>query len=263
MVLDQRVESVEKLLLCAFLACKELDVINHEEIEGVVAAFEVIVGIGAHGPNHIGNVAVSMDVLHTCLGIAFKHAVADGMHQMGLAQANPAVDEQRVVARTRVVRHLQGCCSRQVVSLASHEGFEVELGVDTAFIRCDDRFCRCFYRLPGGRRQISYRWWCKRFFIRTHPWNLLIALPQGATARNFQNDSRCNREIVDGELLDFRQKLVAYPLSHETIWSHDIHLPHRHLSHERPDPGVELLGIQSSLKVGEAMTPEFVHLVVG
>ena len=149
MVFDQRVEGVEKLLLCAFLAGKELDVVDPEEIEGIVAALEVVVGIGAHGSHHVGNVTVGMDVLHAGLGISLQHAVADGMDQMGLAESDAAIDEQRVVAGTRVIRHLQGCRSCKVVGLAGHETIEIELGVDTALVRGDGRFRRCFHRLPS------------------------------------------------------------------------------------------------------------------
>ena len=58
--------------------------------------------------------------------------VADRVHQMGFAQADAAVDEQRVVSAARILRDLIGRRARQLVALAFDEIGEGEIRIQPA-----------------------------------------------------------------------------------------------------------------------------------
>ena len=59
--------------------------------------------------------------------IAAQCMVADRVHQVGLAEADAAVDEQRVVGAPGVLRDLQRCGARELVALALDEIVEREM----------------------------------------------------------------------------------------------------------------------------------------
>ena len=61
------------------------------------------------------------------LGIALADRPGDGVHQVGLAQADAAIEEQRVEARAgRAFRHAAGAGMGEFVRLADDEGVEGE-----------------------------------------------------------------------------------------------------------------------------------------
>jgi hypothetical protein len=57
---------------------------------------------------------------------------ADGMHQVGLAHAHAAIDEQRIIAAGRVGGDGPGGGVRELVAGAHHEAVERELGIERA-----------------------------------------------------------------------------------------------------------------------------------
>ena len=54
--------------------------------------------------------------------------VRDGVHQVRLAQADAAVEEQRVVGAAGILRHLQRRGLGELVALALDEAVEGEIG---------------------------------------------------------------------------------------------------------------------------------------
>ncbi len=76
------------------------------------------------GVHHIGNEALGMQVDHLGRGRAARDGVADGVHQVRLAETHAAVDEQRVVRAARILRDLHGSGARQLIGLALDEGLE-------------------------------------------------------------------------------------------------------------------------------------------
>src|SRR5690606_32894162 len=64
--------------------------------------------------------------------IALRNEVADGMHQVRLAEPHAAVDEQRVVRAARVLADLHGGRARELIALAFDEAFERERSVQAA-----------------------------------------------------------------------------------------------------------------------------------
>ncbi|MDT4828975.1 hypothetical protein FQZ97_623820 [compost metagenome] len=73
-----------------------------------------------------------MQVDHLGIRILLQQVVTHSMHQVSLAQANAAVQEQRVVAVLRVIRYLPGRSAGQLVRLALDEILEGESTVQVA-----------------------------------------------------------------------------------------------------------------------------------
>src|ERR1041384_520090 len=127
--LDQGIESVEELFLRTALVGKELDVVDQEQVERVVVALELVERLLLVSAYHVRNVLLGVDVADACLGTAVGDLVADRLDQMRLAEADAAVDEQRVVRDSRVLRDLDGRCPRQLVRFAGDEAVEREAAV--------------------------------------------------------------------------------------------------------------------------------------
>ena len=118
------VEGVEELLLGLLLALDELDVVDEQHVDVAVAALEGVVGAGAHGVDELVEEGLGGDVAHPVGRVVLPHVVADGLQEVGLAQAGVAVDEQRVVLAGRRLGHGQGGGVGEPVGRADHEGVE-------------------------------------------------------------------------------------------------------------------------------------------
>ena len=127
--LDQRIESVEELLLGAALVGEELYVVDQQQVERVVVALEFVEGFLLIGAHHVGHVLLGVDVTDACLRPPVGDLVADGLHEVRLAQADAAIDEQRVVRDTGVFRDLDRCSARKLVGLAGDEAVERKTAV--------------------------------------------------------------------------------------------------------------------------------------
>ena len=73
-----------------------------------------------------------MQVDHLGIGVLLQQMVAHRMHQVGLAEADAAIEEQRVVAMLGVVRDLPGRGACQLVRFAFDEVLEGEGAVEIA-----------------------------------------------------------------------------------------------------------------------------------
>ena len=103
LLIVERVESVEELFLRALFSGDELNVVNEKEIHGAVAIAETDHAIEAQGIDHVVGEFFSADVGEAKRGIALLHHVANGLHQVSLAQANSSVEEERVVGLRRLL----------------------------------------------------------------------------------------------------------------------------------------------------------------
>ena len=95
--LVQRVEGVEELLLRALLAGEELDVVDQQHVDVAEPVAEAGHLVVADGVDHLVGELLTGDVADGGVRLAALHVVADGMHQVGLAHADAAVEEERVV----------------------------------------------------------------------------------------------------------------------------------------------------------------------
>jgi hypothetical protein len=126
----QGLERVEELLLRAVLAAEELDVVDQQQVERVVVALELVEGLALVGAHDVAHVLLGVDVAHARAAVAVDQRVAHRVDQVRLAQAHPAVQEQRVVRAARVLGDLERRGARHLVGLAGDEGLEGEVRVD-------------------------------------------------------------------------------------------------------------------------------------
>ena len=120
--LVQGVEGVKELFLGAGLARQKLHIVHQQHIAGAVFGAKLLLGVGADGRHQLVGEHLAGDVDRLVAILAA--AVGDGVHQMRLAQADAAVDEERIVAAPRPVAHgHRGGMGQQVVG-ADDEGVE-------------------------------------------------------------------------------------------------------------------------------------------
>ncbi len=130
LALEQRVERVEELFLRALLAGEELDVVDQQRIERAVRGLEFVDGVVLQRPHHVADEALRVHVGDARLRIALLHQVRDGVHQVGLAQTDAAVDEQRVVGAAGILGDLVRGRLGELVALALDEVREGEVGIE-------------------------------------------------------------------------------------------------------------------------------------
>ena len=115
-------EHMEELFLRALLVRQELDVVDQQHIQRLVIVLEAVDGVAPDGLDQVLHELVRRDVADDRPRLALLDGVAHRLHQVGLAQAHAAVNEEWVVGTAGAVGHLQGSGPRQVVGLAVHEG---------------------------------------------------------------------------------------------------------------------------------------------
>ncbi len=94
---DQSIEQIEELLLRARLVAEELDIVDEQEIERPVVAFELVERLVLVGAHDVGHVGLGMDVADPGVGVGVQNVIADRLDEMGLAQTDAAIDEQWVI----------------------------------------------------------------------------------------------------------------------------------------------------------------------
>ena len=96
-------ERQKEVRLRAFAVSETLDIVDEQHVDAAVAGVELAHGFGValgidvfqtHGVHEFLRVLLRGHAQHLGLGIVFEEAVADGVHQVRLAQARFAVDEQ-------------------------------------------------------------------------------------------------------------------------------------------------------------------------
>jgi hypothetical protein len=118
------VERVEELLLRALLAGDELDVIDQEEIDGAVLGAELGGAVVADRVDELVREALGGEIEQAEGRVEASDLVADRVEQVGLAQADTAVDEERVVGlRGQLGDGLAGRLG-ELIGVADHEGIE-------------------------------------------------------------------------------------------------------------------------------------------
>src|SRR5208282_3226944 len=90
-------EGVEELFLGALFLRQELDVVNQEHIHGPEFIAEADHFVVAERVDHLVGKLLARDVTDGGLRRPALDLVADGLHQVSLAHAGAAVEEERVV----------------------------------------------------------------------------------------------------------------------------------------------------------------------
>ena len=108
LAIEQRIEGMEELFLGGVLAGEKLDVIDQQRIDRAEATLELIHVLGAQGIDHAADKLLGAQVKHLAGGIVLAHQVAGGVHQVGLAQAGAAIQQQGVEGTPRIGGDLDG-----------------------------------------------------------------------------------------------------------------------------------------------------------
>src|SRR5512134_805983 len=97
----------------------------------MVVALEVVECLVLVGAHHIRDVLLRVDIADLGFRRLQAQAVADRLDEVGLAEADTAVDEERVVGGPGPFGNLGGCSARKLVGLAGDERLEGEAGIES------------------------------------------------------------------------------------------------------------------------------------
>ena len=92
------------------------------------ACLELVDGVVLQRAHHVADEPLRMHIGDARVRVARADQVADGLHQVRLAETDAAVDEQRVVGAARVLRDLHRRGAGELVALALDEVVEREVG---------------------------------------------------------------------------------------------------------------------------------------
>src|SRR5271155_498997 len=121
LLIVERIESVEKFFLGAFASGDELDVVNHEDVHIAETVAEGGHALEANGGNHFVGKFFGADVGEAHGRVSALERVADGLHQVRLAQSHTAVEEKRIVGLRGLLSDSQGRGVRELVGSADDE----------------------------------------------------------------------------------------------------------------------------------------------
>jgi len=102
----------------------ELQVVHQPDVPVAVLAPELLAPALADGGDDLVHEVLSGNVHHLRRGVLPAHMVADGLHEMGLAQTNLAVNEQRGIRAAGRPRHLVRGGMGETVAVRHHEVLE-------------------------------------------------------------------------------------------------------------------------------------------
>ena len=174
------VEGVEELLLRPLLVRDELDVIDEQQVDAPVAGPEVVDAALLDAGDELVGELLAGDVDDPLAREASDDRVADGVHQVGLAEAHAAVQEQRVVGVAGALRDRQARGVREAVGGADDEGPErvARVEADRAALGAADAT-----RLEAHARGALARRRRRRRVSATRRPSSLSARSDGATSR--------------------------------------------------------------------------------
>ncbi len=129
-LLVQRVEGVEELLLRAVLAGQEMDVVDDEQVRVAVSMAEVARLVALDGGDELVDEGVAGEVKDARFRLGCQHALGDGLEQVRLAQPDAAVDEQRIVAPAGLIGDGDRCRMGELVAGSDDKAVESVIRVE-------------------------------------------------------------------------------------------------------------------------------------
>ena len=120
-LVDQGVEGVEEFLLRAVLAGNELHVVHHQHVHVTEHAFEIHDGTFAQGLHEAVHELFRRQIQHLRGRMIDLIVMGDGVHQVRLAQAHAAIQEQGVEAHRPALGHAARGGMGQFVGFADDE----------------------------------------------------------------------------------------------------------------------------------------------
>src|SRR5262249_14861300 len=165
MAVKQRVECVEKFLLRSLLTTEKLNVVNQKKV-GLAITFPEFDQITVlDRVDELIDEQLTRDIDHLHVFPFRPDELADGLHEMGLAETDAAVNEQRIIRARRRLRDGKTGCMRNFVVWTDDERFErvprIESGNGCPWPRVYDlRRQRFLHRGCIVRRRLRTR--CRR-----------------------------------------------------------------------------------------------------
>src|SRR5207248_9001388 len=120
----QGVEGVEELLLGALLLGEELNIIDQKDVDGEELVAEAGHLVIAQRVDHLVGELLAGDVADGRLRLALLDLMPDGLHEVGLAHADAAIEEERVIGLRWPLRDGLARCVRKLISAADDESVE-------------------------------------------------------------------------------------------------------------------------------------------
>src|SRR2546423_12241848 len=124
MPVKKRVERVKEFLLRPLLAPKKLDIIDEQKIGLAIALSEFDEITVLDRIDELVDELFTREVDHLHVFSFRPHILPDGLHQMGFAQANAAVNEQWIVRARRRLRDGKTGGMRDFIVRADDERLE-------------------------------------------------------------------------------------------------------------------------------------------
>ena len=135
MSVKKRVERMEKFLLRSLLATEKLNVVDQKKVGLTITLPEFDQITVLNRVDELVNEQFTREVDHLHVFPFRPDELADGLHEMGLAQTDAAINEKRIVCARRCLRDCQTRGMRDFV------------------VRADDERFKCVSRIESGNRR--------------------------------------------------------------------------------------------------------------
>ena len=162
-LVNQRVEGVEEFFLRRILAGNELHIIDHQHINRPEQFLEIHDLAFTQGLHKAVHELFCRQVQHAQMWLTLMNFMRNGMHKVGFAKANTAIQKQGVERHWPAFGHPPGGRIGQFIRFANNECIKREARIKgraknfvvpcaAGFCRAANRrFCRCFL-WHGSRR---------------------------------------------------------------------------------------------------------------
>src|SRR6476646_7375222 len=124
MSIKERVERMEKFLLRPLLSTQKLNVINQKKVGLAITLPEFDEITVLDRVDELVDEQLARDVDHLHVFLFRPDELADGLHEMGLAQTDAPVNKEGIIRTRRRLRDSETGCVRDFVIRADDERFE-------------------------------------------------------------------------------------------------------------------------------------------
>src|SRR5438093_3096687 len=131
MSVEKRIERVKEFFLGTLFASKKLDVVYQEEIDLAITLSEFDQITVLDRVDELVDEQFTGDINHLYVFLLGPNVLADGLHQVGLAKTDTAINEQRVVRACGRLRHGQSGGMRNFIVRTNDERFEGIPGIQS------------------------------------------------------------------------------------------------------------------------------------
>ena len=234
----ERVERVEEFGLRPFLSGEKLDVVDQQHVDRSVALAKIEHAVVADRVDHFVHETLGRDVRELQISIVFEDVLTDGMHQMRLAEAHAAVDEQRVVRSRRRFGHGAAGGMRELIRGSDDERVERVAGIEA----CGRRSVRDAFRGLFERRR----------FLGAERNRRRVGVWIADEAKRQIRAQHLGHRFGDDLRVVLRQPVLEERVRHANGHRIAVFGDER----GRPEPGVERVPADLGLYTGEELIPE-------